>query len=269
MAVAEWIKKLKKEFIVAQGIKTAIFVAPDNGKPVALFIHGINGDHHGVVPLAHQSQRYRPILVDLPGHGDTAIPEDGAADIVMIRSWFADVHRIITERYGEPALFVAHSFGCYAIHQEIKTETVLICPVPAVSRFYNQMLKFGNVMFKTRVVIKFYNWFPFSVLRGIKLLRVRTKRAIKLVVFLSRVGQAATVEQRRYQARLSFVSSAEGVFENVHPTMVIIGSADTVSQERTADQMKTVFPRSDIHTVTGGHLAPIENTQEIFAIIGL
>ena len=269
MILNEWTRHLEKTFISVHGIKTAIFASPDNGKPVAIFLHGINGDHHGLVPLAHAAQNYRPILVDLVGHGETDIPRNGAADITTIRRWFSQVVDQVAKRYGRPALIVTHSFGCYAAGRDNQIKSVFICPVPTASKFYTQMSRLGDFLFKTRLAVALYNSFPFSVARGVKLLHIRTKQTIDLVVFLSKVSRAATVKQRRYQARLALMSNQEDIFRGIDPDMVIIGLADKVADERTAAQMQKVFRSATINSVPGGHLAPIENADEVFAIIGL
>lgn len=268
-SLTEWTKKLEKKFIVAYNIKTAIFIAPDNCKPVAVFLHGINGDHHGMIPLAHLSQRYRPILIDLVGHGETDMPKDGATDLTTLRFWFSKVIDIIAKNYGKPALIVTHSFGCYVVNQDDQIKSAFICPVPTASKFYISMSRVGDFMFKTNLAIRVYNSFPFAIVRGIKLLHTRTRQTIDLMVFLSQVSRAATLEQRRYQARLSLLSSTKNLFVNIDPNVVIIGLADKVACERSSDQMQRVFPQAVIKSASGGHLAPIENAKEIFDIIGL
>lgn len=269
MTLHEWTRNLEKEFIVAHGIRTAIFTSLDNGKPVALFLHGVNGDHHGMVPLAYKTQEYRPILVDLVGHGETAIPQDGAADLATIRRWFSQVIDQVAKRYGQPSLVITHSFGCYAVDRGNQIKAVFICPVPTVSKFYVHVSRIGDAVFKTKLAVRFYNSFPFAVARGIKLLRTRTRQTVNLVVFLSKVSRAATVEQRRYQARLSLISSQKDLFRDISPEVAIIGLADKVADERTLDQIQSVFQVATVVSVSGGHLAPIENTKEIFDIIGL
>lgn len=265
----EWTKGLEKEFIVAHGIQTAIFMAPDNGKPIAIFLHGINGDHHGMIPLAYLSQRYRPILIDLVGHGETDMPKNGATDLTTLRLWFSKALDIIAKYHGEPSLIVTHSFGCYVVNQNDHIKSVFICPVPNASRFYTFMSRAGDFMFKTNLAIRVYNSFPFAIIRGIKLLHTRTRRTVDLMIFLSQVSRAATLEQRRYQARLSLLSSKRDLFVDIDPDIVIIGLADKVACERSSDQMQRVFPQAVIKSASGGHLAPIENAKEIFDIIGL
>src|SRR5688572_14345302 len=78
------------------------------GSPAVVLIHSIGGDRSDwrrVAPLL--ALRHRVILVDLPGHGQSASP----ADAPTVAGTAAALARTLSERKVENALLVGHSYG--------------------------------------------------------------------------------------------------------------------------------------------------------------
>lgn len=270
--LSNWLQNLQKESVLAHGVRTAIFAAPDNGRPVALFVHGINGSHHGLGPLAFRSQKYRPIFVDLPGHGETEVPTGGVTSVENIQTWFQEIYELVTEKYGEISKIVAHSFGCYAVgglDEKTQNSVVFICPVPTASKFYAFMSKWLRYVFELKFAAPIYNSKHFATFRGTMLLRNRTAENLEMVRFLSQIDSQTNFQQRRYQTRLSILCKSQNIFKNFNPRLLIIGSNDKLARERTPEKMRQIFPKSKIKIVNAGHLAPIEKAAQISDIIEL
>lgn len=86
---------LKRNFAVCGSVRTATFTAHDH--PDTLLIHGINGSHYGCARLAQQltERGRRPLLVDLPGHGDSGVP--AWCDLASLRRWFSQLYAALSK----------------------------------------------------------------------------------------------------------------------------------------------------------------------------
>jgi pimeloyl-ACP methyl ester carboxylesterase len=84
-----WLADFNESSVVVHGIRTAVYCARETNtkQRTVLFVHGINGDYHGLVPLAYELRNdCQVIFVDMPGHGMSATPRTD--DIARaVRDW--------------------------------------------------------------------------------------------------------------------------------------------------------------------------------------
>ena len=106
----EWIKKSARSVIIINGKRVAIYSWGEEGKPVALFVHGWAGratQFHNFFPV-FLSAGYRVIAFDGPAHGKS---EGSRTNILEFE---AAIKKII-EKFGKPIGVIAHSFGGVAM----------------------------------------------------------------------------------------------------------------------------------------------------------
>lgn len=83
----------------------------DPALPKIVFLHGFLGSGSDWLSFAHRLEdRFCSILVDLPGHGETAIPADGNADGFFMRTVEALAGEIRRLNAG-PCVLVGYSMG--------------------------------------------------------------------------------------------------------------------------------------------------------------
>ncbi|PDQ35563.1 MAG: alpha/beta hydrolase [Candidatus Lumbricidophila eiseniae] len=94
--------------------------APSGTCPVAVFIHGFRGDHHGLEPIVAQFPDWRIIVPDLPGFGKTS--PQLSQDIEGYVGWLVAFLRTagVVDHGTEPSVAVpvtllGHSFGSIVV----------------------------------------------------------------------------------------------------------------------------------------------------------
>lgn len=270
-----WNEKLEKHIISAHGVKTAIFVTPNdtgvNDKPVALFVHGVNGSHDGMTPLAFEvSHKFRPIFIELPGHGDSAVPNNGFTDLDNLKLWFNAAYDWVKKKYGKPTKIITHSFGSYVVSgldRTVQPDVVLLSPVPTASRTYLALADIGHRFLRLKMGVRLYNNFTFSYLRGLKLLRIRNNRNLAIIKYLSTLNRDITSEQRRYQTDIAYISAMGGIFDGFKPGVVVMGLSDKVPEQRTEAEMSKIFPDAKILALPGGHFSHLDHLEEITELL--
>lgn len=262
----EWVSRLNRHEQKINGIRTVYYLdesAPS--KPLALLVHGIGGDYHGLAMLGYELRRkYRIVLVDMPGHGASATPR--WFGIGSLQSWFESLVVCLKKSELAPDVIIAHSFGCEAVtgilgrKQDIKI--IMINPVPTATRFYAEYSRFmQRVNF---VWAALYNWYPLAVLRGITLLANRSRQALANVAWVSRTTHA-TSKQVQYQARLSHIVIANSGYQGIKaaPALVIAALGDTMAVERSSAELSSVLAGAQPYYLRGGHMLPIESPDVV------
>lgn len=286
-------KSLKRFFITANNVRTAVFVPQkflrdlpkdlDNfaeylpiKRRVVLLIHGINGSHYGLNDVARMlfDEGFLPILVDLPGHGDSGFLRN--ITLKDLRAWLTDVYAYVRDRYGRVSKLVAHSFGCYAVntkaifasfsgydkHSRDNPEITFICPVPTPMRAAEAFADVAPRILRFRVVSKIYNYVPFSLWRGLKMLHHQSIANRERVLYSAKNDAKTTGEQRRFQAQLARGAIVKDIFARQKPDKVIAGEFDFVPREKAAEMQK-VFPSAKLIILPTGHMPNVELPREV------
>ncbi len=248
---------------------TAVWCDAPSSKPVAIFIHGLSGDHFGLVPLAYElSGHYQIAIVELPGHGDSdQIP---LPDVASLQRWFMATLDSIIQQIGEPALICTHSFASLAVLNEkilAKYSTILLNPVPIPSQSYIRYAK--CVMWSSWVWAYWYSWRISVYIRGRIVTRIHTDAAQERVNWVGRHART-TYRQAIYQARLIDMAldvSAYQYASDGQVTLVVCGKNDMIPAEYTQQSMRTIFGSTTMIFVEGGHILPIESPSVVAQII--
>lgn len=128
---------LKRHTASIAGIRTVFWEGGQPGATPIILVHGLNGSHHGLLPLAQRLADYHLFMPDLPGHGGSGLPTK--ATVAGVVGWFDKYMRKVTALTGKKPVVIAHSFGsqiafmaCQALPDDY-AECILLTPVPHVS----------------------------------------------------------------------------------------------------------------------------------------
>ncbi|MEP6710093.1 MAG: alpha/beta hydrolase [Candidatus Saccharibacteria bacterium] len=234
-------------------------IRPD--APTILLVHGITGDHNGLMALAKELwATHNVVLLDLPGHGDSQMrPIKNTRDF---RDWFDHAFFAVVEKLGPIEFIIAHSFGCSAALRSSRAKIVLLCPVPLPSRLYRQYARI--TMRLAPFWALFYNWRIFVLMRGASLRKVHTRDARRRVRWAG-LYSPASYRQIVYQAGLIDIILDREAYDTISPQvkLVIAGLEDTTAQQRDSAELEVVFGTVPVKFLRGGHLLPIESPDAV------
>jgi len=270
MNYGAWIKNhLSQVTIENDNRSVSLWCSEPSDKPLLLLVHGISGDHVGLVPLAAElSKNYRLAMLDLPGHGSSdqlAIP-----DAKTLQAWFDGIVDKIEAELGAVTAVCAHSFGCSAVISAkmlAKKKVILLNPVPAPSGMYSTYSRM--IMDSAHFWAHIYNWPPFVLLRGMTLAKVPSREALRRVRWTG-LHSRPSFEQIVYQAGLVDMildGSAYRHAKDGKVALVICGMYDTTARQRDTLDMEAVFGPTKTVFLKGGHLVPIESPDRVAHLI--
>jgi|GEM_PF-5313726 len=196
-----WLSSFSTNTVVVANIRTATYIAPKAGnKPIVLFVHGINGDHHGMVPVAYLLRdTCRVVFVDMPGHGASELPLGDNA-LARMQAWAQALSKALHEIGIEITAAVGHSFGAYIVQETgVSTIALLNPPFAATSLSYRSTVVLGHA---PPFVARVYQSKTAMIGRGHWLMHKRTKATDEIIAWSSRLTRV-TKEQFKFQARLS------------------------------------------------------------------
>lgn len=248
---------------------TSVWYTAPSDKPLIVLVHGLSGDHTGMVPLAVElSETFRVALVDLPGHGTSDIIS--LPDTAALRRWFDEVLEAIEQDIGTVTAVCAHSFGCSSVlssknvaHKKI----ILLNPVPTPSDMYMTYVRI--IMHSAHFWAHIYNWRLFVLLRGMAVAKIRTPDAKRRVRWVGRQVRPA-YKQVVFQADLIDVALDSLAYCNANNgkvALVVCGMFDTTARQRDSLEMHEVFGSSKTIFLRGGHLLPIESPERVAPLI--
>ena len=153
--------KLSTQYITVAGVNTAIHTdATSTARNILLFVHGIGGDYHGMVPLAYcLKDTYRVVFVDLPGHGKTAMPRSDSLN--FLEQWSSQ----LLEALDHPVdMVIAHSFGCFgAQFMQAPSVCYINPPLSLAPAVLNYSFRLYSIRHLASLI---YNVRPYALWRG-------------------------------------------------------------------------------------------------------
>lgn len=209
-----WLAAFTSLAIDVSGIQTAIYAAPltDLTVPTVLFVHGLNGDYHGLVPVAYRLRNNcRALFVDLPGHGRSAIPSGEVLE--TLQEWARALPAAFKEAIAPLDAVVGHSFGCFVAVETGVNRAALLNPPFAASSFSRYGTKLLERM--ASVLGGVYSSYPAMIRRGHWLLHHRTKEADDIIAWSSGHTHVSK-EQFRFQAHFGDVLTAAKLIDVDH-----------------------------------------------------
>ena len=267
--------------VEADGVRLSTYVS-GKGTPIVL-LHGLGGSKVTWLPLvAPLSERYRVVVPDLPGHGESDKPR-----VDYSARFYARVVRHLLDALGiEQAVLVGNSMGGrIALELGLRSPgrvaaSVLLSPsAPG--------LRWRYVMGLTRVFPTEVGGIPFPLRERWMELVLRRLFAVPDRLSAEAYSAAANEFIRVYRdpvARMAFFSSLRHVlieapepfFRSLrrikHPTLVVLGSSDRIVPTRVGVRVAEHLPRSRLVVMPNvGHVPQFEATddtlEEMFAFL--
>ncbi len=258
--------------VQADGIELSTYVA-GSGTPIVL-LHGLGGSKVTWLPLVGPlSERYRVIVPDLPGHGESEKPR-----VDYSARFYARVVRHLLDALGiEQAVLVGNSMG-----GRIAVELGLRSPgrVAAAALLSPSApgLRWRYLMGFTRVFPTEFGAIPFPLRERWMELVLRRLFAVPDRLSADAYSAAANEFIRVYRdpvARMAFFSSLRHVlietpepfFSSLrrikHPTLVLLGASDRIVPTRVGIRLAEHLPNGRLVVMPNvGHVPQFEATAD-------
>jgi pimeloyl-ACP methyl ester carboxylesterase len=267
------------------GVRLAVRVE-GHGQPM-LLCNGLYCSTHYFVRLApFFSQTYRVVQFDYRGHGVSADPPDPSS--VTLSHLVDDAENVLHATCASPAVLIGHSMGV-RVALELFDRTphrfrclILLCgsvfdslgPIPSrrpLRSMISGTLGLGTVI-------------P-SIAGRIKDFTIERDLVSKVGYSLGGLSRSLTPREpvqkllenvSRLDIRLmsslgcSYIAhSARHILPRVTlPTLVLVGSNDTLAPPAHARAVARLLPHAEVHVCAGcTHLAPVERPDEVHAVI--
>jgi pimeloyl-ACP methyl ester carboxylesterase len=247
------------------GLTGSYYLTGDpEGVPV-LFLHGLTGNHIGMLPMSAHLHKYRCILPDLPGHAKNPIPSEDspAKDLAswvaaFVRQWENPV--IITHSYGGSLAMLAlkdladEVRGCILLNPVVKTSQL--------ARSYTHLAE----LLRPSISAALNDIKTIRHRRHLYLLERSTPTVMKIMKQLNDAEAKLTTSRERmaYFQKLGKFFDNRATFDNApkklaSKTYCIVASRDTLVSSDNDDILRAVFGSSHVRVCSGtGHLMPIE-----------
>ncbi len=263
--------------------KTAYWIYNDNPKlPVIVMIHGFRGTHHGLELIAEQLDKYRVIIPDLPGFGETE-PLSSEHSLENYVDWLND---FITElNLTELPILLGHSFGSiiasgYAskYHSTI-TKLILVNPIgaPALE---------GPRAIMTQLAILYY-WLGYKLPEPIAAQWLSSKTVVQIMSTIMTKTKDKDTKKYINQQHLehfssftnrkvvseAFQASVQNNVRTVAPnitasTLLIAGDHDDITPLTKQRELVTLFPNAKLKAIKNvGHLTHYETPDQVASAI--
>ncbi len=239
-------------------------------KPTAVLVHGVNGDHHGLVPLARELVAdYNLILLDLPGHGKSSRQKIAATSDLV--EWFDEACRLIETEIAPVTTVIGHSFGCVPVagSRVVRDRIILITPVIALGRWYAWYARTMRLL--SFLVAPIYCLKPFARLRGRVMAHEPADQEVRTRIDYVSSYSRATTMQTKYQASLTKILVDTSVYEDVADrdvSLVVMGQFDRLNRLSDESSLRRLFGSgAELAYVPSGHLAPIERPGVVAALL--
>jgi pimeloyl-ACP methyl ester carboxylesterase len=232
--------------------------------PAILFHHGYTGSHDSWPPIVDLLRdRYRCVMMDSRGAGDSAHPESG----YTIAQYAADVVGLCDALGIDRFTFVGHSMGggvgfwLGLEHAQRLERLVLVAPVPSGG------VKMPPAM--RRAASKL--WYDRN---ADELVRQRLAGAARPelndeVVAKSRVDRALSVSTGHYEESWAAIESfdvTDRLGDLKTPTLMIAGAADALARDNVTDYLR--LPNASLHVFNRvGHFVPTDVPDEFAGVL--
>lgn len=266
--------RLKQHTANIAGVRTAFWEGGTTGGLPLIMLHGLNGSHHGLMPLADRLQNYHIFLPDLPGHGISDLPSLTTVDGVV--GWFSVFIRKIATLTGHKPIVLAHSFGsqiafmaCQQLPHDYRV-CILLTPVPRVS-ILPYLFGRSLALLPRRLALDLVgNSEQVRYWRGTFLLHRRSPEIDSLARWISDHSDS-TPDKFAYYVALSQelmdipAYSDEGVKKGQF--YCVAGDSDRMLTPASLARLSTMFGSHFYTCENTGHLMPIEAPDDTAKIV--
>ncbi|HUZ03912.1 MAG TPA: alpha/beta fold hydrolase [Acidobacteriaceae bacterium] len=239
--------------------------------PVVVLIHPTPVHHAFWMPMAEQlADRYRLLLLDLRGHGQSGL----GTGPVTVEKLIRDVHVLLEAEGIARAAFVGCSLGGYLLYEYWKkypnemAAMALLCSKPQPDAEVNRERRhqWMRDARKPGGLVKFFDTMADTLIGPTCTQRHPKKRAAARVMMNTMSLEAMLAVQQGLMLRPDSVPTLETIRI---PVCAIAGGEDTSS---TPEEMRVIaekVPAAEFHLIEdAGHYAPLEQPEKVAAILG-
>jgi 3-oxoadipate enol-lactonase len=238
------------------------------GSPVVL-LHPFPVNHEFWLPIAETlSSRYRVVLPDMRGHGDSGVG-DGPA---TMEKHAADIARVMDDADIGRAPLIGVSIGGYALfefwrHHRGRVAALGLCNTKAPadsSEVRNGRLQAANDVIDRGTELFFQSMVPRVFSRNTREMRPDlVEGALRMMRKMS--PEEVAQVQRGMVARPDSVDLLKTI--NV-PTLLVTGDDDILTGANEAELMRQHIPNSQLRVIPkAGHYSPWEQPEEVSRIL--
>jgi 3-oxoadipate enol-lactonase len=253
---------------ITSGDAEILYEVLGSGPPVVL-LHPFPANHELWLPAAQAlTSRYRVILPDLRGHGDSGL---GAGPATMEKH-AADIARVMDDAKVQRAPLVGNSIGGYAIFEfwrryPGRASAVVLCNTKAQAdtpearagrlQAANDVVERGTELFFEGLLTKLmgattHTTRPDLVDGALRMMRKMSPEDVAMV-------------QRGMAERPDSVETLKTIDV---PTLIVTGDEDTVTGVAEAELMRRNIPGSEMKVISkAGHYSPWERPEEVGKMI--
>jgi len=237
--------------------------------PAVVLLHAFPANHEMWVPAAEiLSTRYRLILPDLRGHGDSEIG-DGPATMAKHA---ADIARVCDETGIGRAIFVGVSIGGYALFEfwrryRQRVSALILCDTRASADSPEAQ---ANRLKSAEEAVQRG---PEAVIDGLvpKLLGQSTQTARPDLVAAARRMMLKMSADDIAQVQRGMAERPDSIptLKTIDvPSMVLVGDADVLTPVAEAEVIRQNIPRCELRVIAkAGHYSPFEQHQTAATLI--
>jgi pimeloyl-ACP methyl ester carboxylesterase len=232
--------------------------------PAVVFHHGYTGSHDSWPPIVEALRdRFRCVMMDCRGAGDSAHPEDG----YTIEQYAADVVGLCDALGIDRFTFVGHSMGggvgfwLGLEYADRLDRLVLVAPVPS-----------GGVKMPAgmrQAASKLWYDRDAEELVRQRLVGAARPELNDEVVAKARVDRALSVSVGHYEgswAALETFDVTERLGQLTTPTLMVAGAADALARDNVTDYLR--LPNASLQVFNRvGHFVPSDVPDELAAVL--
>jgi pimeloyl-ACP methyl ester carboxylesterase len=267
--------QLTRHITSVDGIRTAHWEGGTAGVTPIIMLHGLNGSHHGLMPLATHLTDYHLFLPDLPAHGGSAVPR--RADVTNVVEWFDAYIKRIAEKTGKIPIVLAHSFGAQIAFMACQrlpkgySECILITPVPRVSILPYLFGKSLSLLPSRLVLDVVFNNKSIRAWRSTYLLHRRTPTTEAVMKWVAD-SAADLSDKHSYYVAIAQELMVIPAFNRMNAKRgrfyCIAGDNDRKLTPESLAEQRRIFGKGRFFICKNtGHLMPIEAPEETAAIV--
>lgn len=239
-----------------------------------IILHGLTGNHIGMLPIAAHLKKFRCILPNVPGHGATPIPPPGTK-LQDITAWF----KAFVTLWDKP-LIITHSYGgslamaALTLEPQLVAGCILMNPVAETSRVAQGYRYLGTIL--PPAIGSILNDAEAIKKRRREYLLVRHEPSVHQRFEQLDVAESVlhtSGEQFAYFRALGIYFDVPAIFANVpkelaKKTYCIVASRDPIVSDENNAILQAKFGKTHVIVCPqSGHLMPIETTSDAIKII--
>jgi 3-oxoadipate enol-lactonase len=238
------------------------------GPPVVL-LHPFPAHHELWLPAARPlSSRYRLILPDLRGHGDSGIGEGPAT----MEKHATDLERVLGDARVERAMFVGISIGGYILFEfwrrfRERVKALVLCNTKAQAD--NQEARTGRLQAATEVLERGTEPFFETTVQRLLGKTTRDTRPDLVEGALRMMRKMSAEDVAQVQRGMAERPDSVPALKTINvPTLLVTGDEDTLTGAPEAQLMQQNIPGSEIKIIPrAGHYSPWEQPEQVGSLL--